>query len=74
MLANGLAASPILAVAIVVFLGVVSAVLVFDGLAAGFDKDAPAGARWKARLRFAVGVLGLAFSLWVGLGMMTHAH
>jgi hypothetical protein len=74
MPANAFAASPILAVAIVVFLGVVSAVLVFDGLAAGFAGDAPAASRWRARLRFAVGVLGLAFSLWVGLGMLTHAR
>ncbi len=74
MPANALAVSPVLAVAIVVFLGVVSAVLVVDGLASGLGGEGSAGPRWRARLRFAVGVLGVAIALWVGLGMLTHAH
>ncbi len=67
-------ATPVLAVAIVVFLGVVSAVLVFDGLAAGLGGPADGRQRRRARLRFTVGVLGVALALWVGLGMLTHVR
>jgi hypothetical protein len=67
--------SPVLAVALVVFLGGASAVLVWDGLALGFGAAGGGTvARRRARLRLAAGVLGFALALWAGLGLLTHAH
>ncbi len=70
------AASSVLAAAIIVFLMVASAILVWDGLGAGLGKDrsATAGERWRARGQVVIGALGVAIALWAGLGILTHAR
>jgi len=69
-------APPVLAIAIVVFVGVASGVLVWEGLATGFGKRAAAdaGGRPRALARFAFGAIGVAIALWLALGMLTRAH
>jgi hypothetical protein len=65
----------LLAVALVAFIGIASAILLWDGLAGiSSDGGAAANAPWRARARMAVGVLGFAIALWIILGMLTHAH
>jgi len=65
----------LLAFALVAFIGIASAVLLWDGLAeAAGGGEAAAHAPWRARARIALGVLGFAAALWVVLGMLTHAH
>jgi hypothetical protein len=67
--------SQILGVALLVFLGVGSGVLVWDGLAIGFGaRTSDVGVRRRARARLAVGVLGFALAAWLGLGFLTHAR
>jgi hypothetical protein len=67
--------SGILGAAILAFVGIASGVLLWEGLAvatahghAGPDREVR-----RARARMAVGVLGLAIVLWIGLGIITHA-
>ncbi len=68
-------ASRILAVAIVAFVAVASGLLMWDGLAAEFTRErAEPREVWKTRARLAVGVVGFALAVWVGLGMLTHAR
>jgi len=65
----------LLAVALVAFIGIASAILLWDGLAGiSSSGGATANAPWRARARMAVGVLGFAIALWIILGMLTHAH
>jgi len=65
----------LLAVALVAFIGIASAILLWDGLAGiSSGGGAAANAPWRARARMAVGVLGFAIALWIILGMLTHAH
>ncbi len=67
--------SSILGLALLVFIGIASAVLLWDGLAAGVvghhmvRRDA-----WRARAEVIVGVIGFAAALWVALGLLNHAH
>lgn len=67
--------SRILVVAILGFLGVVSGVLLWEGLAVGATHGpAVAGrARWRTRARIAVGVTGLAIVIWITFGLLTRA-
>jgi hypothetical protein len=67
--------SLVLATALLVFVGVASGVLVWDGLATGLGKRAAAaGVRvWRARLRFAIGVVGFGLALWFALGLLNRA-
>ena len=64
----------LLALAVVVFVGVASAILLWDGLAAIGPGDSAAHASWRTRARIAVGVTGFAIAVWIVLGMLTHAH
>jgi hypothetical protein len=67
--------SQVLGVALLVFLGIGSGVLVWDGLAFGFGaRAADAGVRRRARGRLAVGLVGFALAAWVSLGFLTHAR
>jgi len=67
---------PVLAIAIVVFVGVASAILVWDGLATGFGRRAGVVARERHRAlsRFAFGALGVVVALWLALGMITRVR
>ena len=65
-------ASKILAFGIVAFIGVASAVLLWDGLAAEVGKGA--GPSWRTRARLVVGGVGFAIALWVALGILTRAR
>lgn len=66
--------STILVAAILAFVAIASGVLLWEGLAVaahghpGTDREAR-----RARARVAVGVIGLAIVLWIGLGILTHA-
>jgi hypothetical protein len=68
-------ATAVLAWAIVAFLGIASALLVWNGLAEEFAEE---GLRaWPPRrawARILVGVIGLSLAVWIGLGMLTHAR
>jgi hypothetical protein len=71
---SGSPTSIVLVTAILVFVGTASAVLIWDGLATGLGKGAaPGRPRWRARLRFGIGVLGFALALWVALGLLSRA-
>ncbi len=67
--------SSVLGLALLAFVGIASAVLLWDGLAAGLAgghalrRDA-----WRARAEVVVGVIGFAAALWVALGLISHAH
>lgn len=66
--------STILVAGILGFLLVASGVLVWDGLAAGVAAAHPTSSeRRRARLRLAVGLIAFALTLWVALGMLSHA-
>lgn len=69
-------ASSILALGIVAFVAIASAMLMWNGLAAEFAKGR-AGARARllhgARARLLIGVLGFALALWLALGLLTRA-
>ena len=69
-------ASRILAFAVLAFMALASGLLLWDGLATEFRRDRENAGRAlrNARLRVAVGVLGLAIACWIGLGMITHAR
>jgi hypothetical protein len=61
--------------ALVAFIGIASAILLWDGLAGISAGDsAAAHPAWRARARVAAGVLGFAIALWMTLGMFTHAR
>ncbi len=64
----------LLALALVLFVGIASAVLLWDGLSGLAPEGGAAAHAWRARARLAVGVLGFAAALWIVLGMLTHAH
>lgn len=67
--------SSVLGFALLAFVGIASAVLLWDGFAAGaagghgVRRDA-----WRARAEVVVGVIGFAAALWVALGLLSHAH
>lgn len=67
--------SRVLIIALLVFLGAASSVLVWDGLAVGLvhGPDLAARVLWRARLRFTTGVIILSAVLWIALGMLTRA-
>ncbi len=64
----------LLALALVLFIGIASAVLLWDGIAGLAPGGGATAHAWRARARLAVGVLGFAMALWIVLGMLTHAH
>lgn len=64
----------LLALALVLFVGIASAVLLWDGLSAMTPGGAAAHASWRTRARIVVGVIGFAIALWIVLGVLTHAH
>lgn len=66
-------ASLVLAVAILAFMAIASAFLIWDGLAHEFARKGPRVAGWRSRARLAVGVTGFALALWIGLGLLTRA-
>jgi hypothetical protein len=72
-LMSGSLASRILAGGIVAFVGLVSGVLVWSGLAASPDELADACSLRRARARLVVGVIGFGLALWAALGMLTRA-
>ncbi len=56
-------------------MGVASALLLWDGLAAELGRGHASGREvWRTRAEIMIGVLGFAAALWVALGMITHAH
>ncbi len=57
------------------FLLVGSAILVWDGLATGFGHGRAAALHGAdhARGRLAAGIVGFAITVWIALGMLTHA-
>lgn len=67
--------SGILAAAILVFVGIASGVLLWDGLAVAGARGHPGADREvrRAHARVAVGVIGLALVLWIALGILTRA-
>jgi hypothetical protein len=66
--------SSILGLALLAFIGVASAVLLWDGLAAGVVGHQALRRAWRARAEVVVGVIGFAAALWVALGLLSHAH
>jgi hypothetical protein len=67
-------ASIVLAVGILAFMAIASAFLIWDGLAHEFARGAGTRvAGWRSRARLAVGVIGFALALWIGLGLLTRA-
>ncbi|WP_242343449.1 hypothetical protein [Anaeromyxobacter terrae] len=64
----------LLALALVLFVGIASAVLLWDGISGLAPGNGAAAHAWRARARLVVGALGFAAALWVVLGMLTHAH
>jgi hypothetical protein len=72
-----MSASPtsiVLGAAILVFVGIASGVLIWEGLASGLGRRTAAGAPgWRVRIRFAIGVLGFGLALWIALGLLTRA-
>ena len=70
-----LVANWVLGAGIVAFVGVASALLLWDGLAAELGRGHASGREvWRTRAEIMIGVLGFAAALWVALGMITHAH
>lgn len=67
--------SVVLVTALLTFVGIVSGVLVWEGLATGLGRKAaaPGTPVWRARVRFAIGVLGFGLALWAALGLLSHA-
>jgi len=67
--------SVILAVGVLAFVGVASAVLLWEGLAeAGHGHANVRGDRSRARARLVVGAIGFALALWVAIGLLSHAR
>ena len=67
--------SRVLVIALLLFLGLASSLLVWDGLAIGLahGPELDRGELRRARVRFTTGVLVLAAVLWIALGMLTRA-
>ncbi len=67
--------SRFLVAAILAFVGIVSGLLLWEGLAVAtaHGRAGPDQEVHRARARVAVGVLGLAIVLWIALGILTHA-
>jgi hypothetical protein len=71
---NSSLTSIVLVGGVIVFIAIASATLIWDGLATEFTSGAVRRrASWRSRARLAVGVLGFALALWVGLGLLTRA-
>lgn len=68
--------SRFLAIAILLFVGVASGVLLWDGLAVGAGHGHPGAGRElrRARLQLVVGLAGFAIVLWIAFGLLTHAR
>ena len=68
--------SRILALAMAAFLLIASGVLLWEGLASTMMREHPTVSREvrDARLRLAIGFVGFAIALWIGLGMLTRAR
>lgn len=65
----------LLALALVVFVGVASAILLWDGLAGVAPGGGAAAPRsWRTRARVVIGVIGFALAFWIVLGMLTRAR
>jgi hypothetical protein len=58
------------------FVGVVSGALLWEGLALGLAHGPAIGphARARARARIAFGAIGLALVVWIATGLLTHAR
>ncbi len=61
-----------LALGMLAFLGFVSAVLLWDGLAE--VRNGHTAVHEHARARLVVGALGFAAVLWLVIGLLSHAH
>lgn len=69
--------SQILVFSILIFLAVGSGVLAWDGLALGFGRAHAGGSaafHWRARVRLAAGLLGVALAIWLAAGYITRVH
>lgn len=71
-----IAASWVLGLGILAFLGIASAMLLWDGLAAEMGRSRAISGRqlWRTRAELVIGAAGFAAALWVALGIFTHAH
>lgn len=61
----------VLALGILAFVALASAVLLWDGLA---EVAGHAPVREHPRARLVVGAIGFAVVLWLAFGLLTHAH
>ncbi len=64
--------SAVLAIGILAFMGVASAVLLWEGLSD--VRQGHAAAREHGRARVVVGAVGFALVLWVAAGLLSHAR
>ena len=64
--------SVILAIGLLAFVGLASAVLLWDGLSE--VRDGHAAVHEHARARLVVGAIGFALALWLAIGFLSHAH
>ncbi len=62
----------VLAIGLLAFVGVASAVLLWDGLSEVSPGEAAVHAH--ARARVLAGAVGFALALWLAIGLVTHAH
>lgn len=65
--------SGFLVAGLLAFVGVASSVLLWESLAFGLAHGGPHRELRRARVRFAVGVVGLAIVIWITSGILTHA-
>ncbi len=68
--------SDILVAGILVFVGIASGVLLWEGLAVGVaHRHTETGRELRrARARLAIGAIGLAIVLWIAFGILTRAR
>ncbi len=64
----------VLAIGLLAFVGVASAVLLWDGLSEVSPGEAAVHAHAHARARVLAGAVGFALALWLAIGLVTHAH
>lgn len=67
--------SRILVAALLVFVGIASGVLLWEGLAAGLADGhrGPGRELRRARVRLTMGAVGLAIVIWIAFGILTRA-
>jgi hypothetical protein len=64
--------SVILAIGLLAFVGLASAVLLWEGLSE--VRHGHAAVHEHARARLLVGAVGFALVLWLAIGLLSHAH